>query len=177
MMMPRLANLQYTTASIVELLAVYALIHIFTGLSLGPIPWAALLTCIIETVFTSLVTLLALLYIYWRILIGIPFLAFLIIFAAGLQCTDHTTHLHYALHFLTIVMIAKMLVWVDSNLALYVLLVLIVVLLIKISTLTASILYRTRTLGLVVRDLSNQVQALLNNQARRRPIHRVAQAA
>jgi hypothetical protein len=153
--------MQYITASIVEFLAIYALIHIFTGLSLGPSPWEALLACIIETAFTCLVALLVSIYTHWRILIGIPFLAFLIIFAAGLQCTDHTTQLHYALHFLTIVMIAKMLVWLDSSLALYVLLVLIVVLLIKISTL--------------VRDLSNRVQAL--NQAHRRPVRRVAQAA
>ena len=159
--MMMISNLQYITASMVEFLAIYALIHIFTGLSLGPIPWEALLACIIETVFTCLIVLLVCIYTHCRILIGIPFLAFLIIFAAGLQCTEHTTHLHYAAHFLTIVMIAKMLVWLDSNLALYVLLVLIVVLLIKISTL--------------VRDLSNRVQVLLNNH--RRPIRRVAQAA
>ena len=72
----------------VQLLAAYALVHIITGLSLGPIPWNSVLGLVVESAVLTVLAPVGLVCMHWRTLVSLVWLAALVYLPFA--CTTRT---------------------------------------------------------------------------------------
>jgi hypothetical protein len=168
-------------AYITNLLALYAFVHVITGLSLGPIPWHFLLGYVIKTALTLLFVPVAFVCIYWKILIDIHILVALICVAIGMQ--DDTRYnanrLHCVAHALVFLLIVHSLFEICNRSITHTLCTLAMP---AILALGFHFTQRVYLLVLTIEDMGRQIDWLVannNNRPPRRMIRRavVAQAA